>query len=148
MQLTCPTCNAHMSLESALQDDAGRELLGMLTGMPHDLVLPLVHYLGFFRPAKQQLGWGRSLRLAREVVALASTDALLLGLVEAGRGLDEKRAQGGWKPMGNHNYLLRCIEGATARAGAAVVLQAHAHTAPQPRSKTGAALVSLEEMRR
>jgi hypothetical protein len=151
MQLTCPTCHVHMPLESALQDEAGRELLGMLSGMPRELVLPLVHYLAFFRPAKQQLGWGRSLRLAREVLELGSGDALLLGLVEAGRGLDEKRAQAGWRPLGNHNYLRRVMEAAEARIAAS---PGHPHIAADgtqpraPKSKAGGALVALEGLKR
>lgn len=154
MQLTCPTCHAHMPLETALQDEAGRELVGMLAAMQPQLALPLVHYLGFFRPAKQQLGWGRSLRLAKEVVALCPcpVDVLTEGLIEAARGLDAKRQQPGWKPLGNHNYLRSCLDSTQARAGAAAgAAVATAGAAPQarmPRSQTGGAMVALEGLKR
>lgn len=148
MELTCPCCKAHIPLEAALEDEHGRELVGMLAAMQPQLALPLVHYLGFFRPAKQQLGWGRALRLAREVVMLLPTpvDALVAGLEEANRALDEKRRQPAWKPLGNHNYLRRCLEGAQARA-AAPQAQPQAAAAPV-RSKAAAALVSLEGLKR
>lgn len=165
MQLTCPCCHAHVPLEAALQDEAGRELVAMLAAMQPQLALPLVHYLGFFRPLRQQLGWGRSLRLAHEVVALcpAPVDTLVHGLLEASRGLDDKRAQPGWKPLGNHNYLKRVLESVQARmnaptngatdgpAAAVVATAAPAGTGSAtraPRSQAGGALVALEGMRR
>ena len=116
MQLTCPCCHAHVPLEAALEDEAGRELIGMLAAMPTELSRPLVHYLAYFRPARQQLGWGRALRLMREVLALCPDVATLAcGLVEAERSLNDKRSAPGWKPLGNHNYLRRCLESAQAR---------------------------------
>ncbi|GCL64344.1 hypothetical protein [Pseudaquabacterium pictum] len=153
MQLNCPVCHATFPIESALQHEAGREVMAMLAGMQPDLSLPLMHYIGYFRPAKQQLGWGRALRLMREVVGLLPVPAetLVLGLVEAARGLDEKRAQPGWKPLGNHNYLKRCLESAQARHEAGTVVQAAlanaAPTARLPRSQAGQALVALEGMK-
>lgn len=153
MQLNCPVCHATFPIESALQHEAGREVMAMLAGMQPDLSLPLMHYIGYFRPAKQQLGWGRALRLMREVVGLlpVPADTLVLGLVEAAHGLDEKRAQPGWKPLGNHNYLKRCLESAQARQEAGVVVQAALATAApaarQPRSQAGQALVALEGMK-
>lgn len=154
MQLNCPVCHAAFPVESALQHEAGREVMAMLAGMQPELSLPLMHYIGFFRPAKQQLGWGRALRLMRETVGLVSlpVDVLVAGLLEAGRTLDDKRHQPGWKPLGNHNYLMRCLESAQARheAGAVVQLAApeQVPSGRLPRSKAGAALVSLEGMRR
>ena len=153
MQLNCPVCHAAFPLEVALQHEAGREVMAMLAGMEPTLAHPLITYIGFFRPAKQQLGWGRALRLMREVVALdgLAVPVLVLGLIEATRTLDDKRHQPGWKPLGNHNYLRRCLESAQARhdAGAVVQLTDSAQApARQPRSKAGAALVSLEGMKR
>jgi hypothetical protein len=154
MQLTCTVCHAQQPLEAMLKDEAGRELMGMLVSLQPPLLLPLVHYLGFFRPAKQQLGWGRSLRLAREVVDLApfAADVLAQALTEANRGLDEKRLQGGFKPLGNHNYLRRVLETLQAREGAsagAVEVAASASPARRlPRSQAGQALVDLEGLRK
>ena len=150
MQLVCPACHAHMPLEAALADEAGRELVAMFAAMQPELALPLVHYLGFFRPAKQQLGWGRALRLAREVTGLMPTAPVLLaGLLEVNRALDEKRLAGGWRPLGNHNYLRRVLDSVQASPEAA---PARAEVAtPTPRAlatKTGQALAALQDMKR
>lgn len=155
MQLNCPVCHAAYPMEAALQHEAGREVMAMLAGMQPQLALPLMHYIGFFRPAKQQLGWGRALRLMREAVGLlpVGPQTLMAGLVEATRTLDEKRAAPGWKPLGNHNYLKRCLESAQVRHDAGELAQAHlaatgaAPPARQPRSQAGQALVALEGMK-
>lgn len=148
MQLNCPICHTAFPIEAALQHEAGREVMAMLAGMQPQLALPLIHYIGFFRPAKQQLGWGRALRLMHEVVMLMPTpvETLVLGLTEAARGLDEKRTQPGWKPLGNHNYLRRCLDSAQARSEPV----AAPAVAPPPAalSKAGAGLVALEGMKR
>jgi hypothetical protein len=144
MQLTCPCCHAHIPLESAMQDDAGRELVALLLALPPDLARALVHYLSFFRPLKQQLGWGRALRLSREVQALeVDAGRLQAGLVEVARTLGERRQAAGWKPLGNHNYLRRCLETVEASAVAAM-----APSGVVPRSRAGAGLVALEGMKR
>lgn len=152
MQLTCPCCHAAFPLEAALQNRDGRQVMAMLAGMQPQLALPLMHYIGYFRPAKQQLGWGRALRLMGEVVALLPTpvDTLVQGLTEAARGLDDKRAQPGWRPLGNHNYLRRCLDTAQAQAGPAVGLATASPpaAATAPRSQAGRALVALEGMKR
>jgi hypothetical protein len=155
MQLSCPCCHAHIPLEAALQDEAGRELVGALARMEPALALPVVHYLGFFRPAKQQLGWGRALRLMRETLELQPDAAVLTAaLLEANRSLDEKRAAGAWKPLGNHQYLRRVLESASARQGPKAPVRddvggAAVPAGPRaPQSRTGAALQALEGMRR
>lgn len=155
MQLTCTVCHAHIPLEAALQDAAGRELVAMLADMAPEQALPLVHYLAFFRPAKQQLGWGRSLRLAREVLALANgaPGTLTRALVEAGRALDEKRAAGAWKPLGNHNYLKRVLESLQGQEEPLSAAQVAASRdvygiKPAPAGKRAAAIAQLEGMKR
>lgn len=151
MQLTCPCCHAHVPLEAALQDEAGREMMGLMAAMPTELSRPLVHYLAYFRPAKQQLGWGRALRMTREVLALCVDQAALASaLLEAARSLDDKRAAPGWRPLGNHNYLKRCIESTQDRhlVAASEPGQAGRASPATPRSKAGGALVALEGMRK
>jgi len=151
MQMNCPVCHAQFPLEAALQHDAGREVMAMLSGMAPELSRGVLHYLGYFRPAKQQLGWGRALKLMREVLDLApaQTTALVDALTEAARGLDEKRHQPGWKPLGNHNYLLRCLESVVARTARPSAPQAVALacTSPAPRSRAGQALANMEALK-
>jgi hypothetical protein len=149
MQMTCPCCHAHVPLEAALQDEAGRELVGMLAAMQPELARVLVHYIGYFRPAKQQLGWGRALRLVREATNLCvMAPPLVWALNETARVLDEKRAQPGWKPLGNHNYLKRVLESVPEHLLQSPPATPGGATPPVPASKTGRALVALEAMKR
>lgn len=156
MQLNCPCCHAAFPIEVALQHQDGREVMAMLSGMHPEIAQPLVAYIGFFRPAKQQLGWGRALRLMREVIDIGaaqavSSNVLAAGLVEAARTLDDKRQAPGWKPLGNHNYLKRCLESAQARHSAGQVVGPATSPVPATRvvtSKAGGAMLALEGMRR
>ena len=152
MQLTCPNCRCKYPAEAAVDGDAGSEFMALLATMQPQLASPLLRYLGFFRPATQQLAWSRALRLTQEVVQLCMmVEPLEQALIETNRALDEKRLQPGWKPLANHNYLKRVLEGAEARF-VAPVADASARDArspaPAPRSKGGQALVTLEGMKR
>jgi len=157
MQMNCPVCHATFPLESALQHEAGREVMSMLAGMQPELARALLHYIGYFRPAKQQLGWGRALKLMQEVINLDGSApgpaSLTAALAEASRALDDKRQQPGWKPMGNHNYLRRVLDSvqagldtsnppALAQSGVAGL-----HGTVTPRSRAGVALASMEALK-
>lgn len=151
MQLSCPCCHARFPLEAALQDDAARELLGLLAALPSTLSRPLVSYLGLFRAAGRQLAWDRALRLARETLATtANQEVLEVALVETVATLDEKRGQPGWKPLTAHNYLRRVTETVEARLGAGNVTLAPAAVGEPrvPTSRTGQAMVALQGMKR
>lgn len=150
MQLTCPACHARFPLEAAVQDDAGRELLGLLATTPAEIATPLVSYLGYFRATKTQLAWSRALRLASEVLAIggATREALAAALDETVAAMAEKRAQAGWRPLDSHNYLRRVLESTTGRLEARAAVQVTpASPAAAPRSWTGQGLVALEEMK-
>jgi len=149
----CPVCHAHISLEAVVQDDAGRELLALLAGMPSDAARALVRYLGLFRAPKRDLTNDRTLRLAREVLALdgAAHDSTRLAwaLTET---VESIRSKGGATPIKGHGYLKRVLEGAGAQQVAQQVAQ---HASPQlshePRaarplqSKTALAMANLVE---
>jgi len=152
MQLNCPCCHARFPLEAALQDDAAREVNGLLVTLQPQLMRPLISYIGLFRAAGRQLAWERALRLMHETVNLAPghVPELEAALVETVAAMDDKRAQAGWKPLTNHNYLKRVLESTTARLDATAALNpAQAQpVASAPRSKTGQAVVALEGMKR
>lgn len=150
MQLNCPCCHARFPFEAALQDDAAREVNGLLVAMQPQLLRPLISYIGLFRAAGRQLAWDRAARLMVETVNLAPFDvpALAAALVETVAAMDEKRAQAGWKPLANHNYLKRVLESTTARQGAAAPAGDLVVARPAPKSKTGQAVVALEAMKR
>ncbi|TCS70696.1 hypothetical protein EDC61_11423 [Sulfuritortus calidifontis] len=121
----CPVCHSHLSLEAIVQDDAARELLGVLSALDATLSRALVGYLGLWRPAKQDLRWDRALRLAREALALSDDAArLALALSETTEAI---RAKGGATPIKSHGYLKRVLEGAPQAAGAVMVAQPAPH---------------------
>lgn len=157
----CPICHSQISLEAVCQDEAGRELLGVLANLPGDASRALVQYLGLFRPEKRDLSNDRALRLAREVLALA-TDYLRLSAAMA-ETVEAIRAKSGAAPMKNHNYLRRVLEGMPEAAGALVVsggatgavadpLAARMHREAKARqaapSATMNALAELEDLKR
>ena len=108
----CPVCHSQISLEAVCQDEAGRELLGILANLPGEASRALVQYLGLFRPEKRDLSNDRALRLAREVLALCA-DSLRLSAAMA-ETVEAIRAKSGAVPMKNHNYLRRVLEGMPA----------------------------------
>lgn len=116
MKLRCPCCHASNSLEAFVADDAGRELLRRLAGTG-PLFRPLVTYLGLFRSSSRDLAHDRALRLAEEVLALnANPHALLAALCETVEAMRAKRDQGDIRPLKNHNYLKRVLEGINVTA--------------------------------
>ena len=108
----CPVCHSQISLEAVCQDEAGRELLGLLASLPGDTSRALVQYLGLFRPEKRDLSNDRALRLAREALALCA-DSLRLSAAMS-ETVEAIRAKSGAVPMKNHNYLRRVLEGMPA----------------------------------
>lgn len=157
----CPVCHSQISLEAVCQDEAGRELLGLLANLPGEASRALVQYLGLFRPEKRDLSNDRALRLAREVLALCA-DSLRLSAAMS-ETVEAIRAKSGAVPMKNHNYLRRVLEGMPETAGALVVaggvtgavadpLAARLHREAKGRtaapSATMNALAELEDLKR
>lgn len=138
MNLTrCPVCHSHITLEAIVQDEAGRELLGLLSSMEGDLSRALVTYLGLFRPEKRDLSNDRALRLAQEVVTItANRNILAAALAQTVETLRSK----GSAPLKNHNYLKRVLENT-----------ASLHPFPigegKPITKTEQALLSIEKVK-
>ena len=157
----CPVCHSQISLEAVCQDEAGRELLGLLANLPGEASRALVQYLGLFRPEKRDLSNDRALRLAREVLALCA-DSLRLSAAMS-ETVEAIRAKSGAVPMKNHNYLRRVLEGMPETGGALVVaggvtgavadpLAARLHREAKGRtaapSATMNALAELEDLKR
>lgn len=148
MQLTCPRCAERFSLESAVEDESGRALMALL-GRVGALSRELVVYLGLFRPRTQALRWSRALALAEEVEALAAQHGeavIAQALRETVEAMRPKMGEG-WKPLKNHNYLLRVLESVAARGQAlAEVAPVNGHQGDlKPRSKTALAMLALQE---
>ncbi len=112
MRLRCPVCHAEAALEAWAEDEAAREMMGLLSGLEATLGRALVAYLGLWRSPSRALAWERALRLAREVLALdpdaARLAAALSQTVEQLRG---KREAGDGRALSSHGYLRRVLEG-------------------------------------
>lgn len=112
MQLTrCPVCHSRIHLEALVQDHAGRDLLALLARLEKNTGTALVTYLGLFRSPRRDLANDRALRLAQEVLELSSGQPLLTALTQTVESMRSKQQQGEFKPLANHNYLKRVLQG-------------------------------------
>ncbi|GAB4173815.1 MAG: hypothetical protein Fur0039_15430 [Rhodocyclaceae bacterium] len=138
MRLRCPVCHAEAALEAWAEDDAAREMMGLLAGLDATLGRALAAYLGLFRSKSRALAWERAVRLAREVLALGVDEAVLAqALSDTVEAMRVKREAGDIRPLENHNYLKRVAETVAARgaaSGAVVVMRAERRTAMQSRA--------------
>jgi len=134
----CPVCHSRISLEACVQDEAGRELLGILAGIDSPLAAPLLSYIGLFRAPNRDLANERAVRLLRETLELCpNRTTLMIALAET---VESLRSKGG-AALKNHNYLKRVLESAPDTAVATISTA----TGKPLTSKTAAALMALQE---
>jgi hypothetical protein len=110
----------------------------------------LVGYIGLFRSHNRDLANDRALRLLREVLELGGAEIApaLAEVVEAMRSKAQQNPAV-WKPLSNHNYLKRVIEGMALQQGGPDV-QPPGQIMHQPTrmtSKTAQGLMALEAMK-
>ncbi|NJA04187.1 hypothetical protein HC024_00300 [Methylococcaceae bacterium WWC4] len=157
MQLNrCPICHARISLDAVVQDEAGRELLGILAKLDGETGFALVGYLGLFRSVSRDLANDRALRLTKEALALSES---LPALAEAMRiTVEQIRGKGG-DPLSNHRYLSKVLgdcHGFKTDIGSGKAIKDHIDSltvygsnkntnTPKGTSKTAQALQSLKE---
>ncbi len=111
----CPVCHSHLHLDQLVQDESGRQLLGLISKLSYRMGPTLVAYIGLFRPAKQDLSNSRAYSLALETLELTTNQPLLAeAMRETVQSLHNKRQQGENKPLANHNYLKRVLEAKAA----------------------------------
>jgi len=148
MQLgRCPICHSRLNLDALAQDEAGRELLGLLAQLDTLAGTALVGYLGLFRPATRDLANDRALRLARESLALHNDSiTLTTAMHECVQSMRVKQDQGAFKPLTNHNYLKRVLETVAVSSMPTALMPAqHAIQTPaKPLSKTAQAIDALK----
>lgn len=146
MDIRCPCCHVTFALEQATEDEALREMMGIIAELPREVSRPLVSYVGLFRGKARATSYERQLRLAREVLGMHQ-DIMLMGvaLSETVEAIRAKRDSGeDVRPLKNHNYLKRVVESQQARgAGTVQVVRDAPATARPATSKTAAALAAL-----
>lgn len=108
----CPICHSDIHLDQLLEDDAGRELLTLITKCKYDVARPLIAYISLFRPEKSGLANSRAVKLINEVFALYPQSLLLAhALSETVQAVQNKRRSGAnYAPLTNHNYLKQVYE--------------------------------------
>jgi len=111
----CPICRTHLHLDALISDDAGRELLGIISQIDKRLGQAAVSYISLFRPEKSDLSNARAVKLLSETLALHKNIACLTkALNDTVFSLHAKRQQQlGYgqvpKPLANHNYLKQVL---------------------------------------
>ena len=110
----CPVCHSDIHLDSLLEDDAGREMLGIIANLRGDNARALVSYIALFRPEKAALSNARALKLMREVLDMYQPSPLLShALTETTNGvMKNRRETRNVVALTNHNYLKKVYEGA------------------------------------
>ena len=110
----CPICHSDIHLDALLEDDAGREMLGIITNLRGDNARALVSYIALFRPEKAALSNGRALKLMREVLDMYQPSPLLAhALNETVQAvMKNRRETRNIQALSNHNYLKKVYEGA------------------------------------
>ena len=108
----CPVCHSDIHLDQLLEDEAGREILGLLTELKYGVARPLVSYIALFRPDKSALSNSRAVKLMREVLDLFPPSQLLAHcLSETVNSVQKKRRESrNLAPLNNHRYLMQVME--------------------------------------
>ena len=108
----CPVCHSDINLDQLLEDDAGRELLSIITELKFGVARPLVSYIALFRPEKSALSNTRAVKLMREVLDQFPPSQLLAhSLSETVSAVQKKRRESkNLAPLSNHSYLKQVIE--------------------------------------
>lgn len=125
----CPVCHTSIHLDAMVNDEAARELLGILAPLDGATGRILMNYIALFRPAKSDLSFNRALTLVNETLALTSNrDWLRAALEETVIKLRAARIDAGSsqraRPITNHNYLKKVLESISLHAIAPVAVPA------------------------
>ncbi len=71
---------------------------------------------------------------------------LAAALVKTTEALREKQAQGGWKPLGNHNYLKQVLQGIGASAAYSTPAPMQTQASPRPMTAMEVGLAELDAL--
>lgn len=146
----CPVCHSEIHLDQLLEDDAGKELLGLVSGLKSEIARPLVNYIALFRPAKSALSNSRSVKLIREVLDMyPQTPLLAHALNETVQSVSKKRReQTNMTQLTNHNYLKQVYDSQAPKFAGTVALHNTESKAQQSaQSKKHDAFAYIEQMR-
>lgn len=146
----CPICHSDINLDQLLEDDAGRELLGVVSGLKSEVARPLVNYIALFRPTKSALSNSRAVKLIREVLDMyPQTPLLAHALNETVQSVTKKRReQSNVAQLTNHNYLKQVYDSQAPKFAGSVTLHNAENKAQQnAQNKKHDAFAYIEQMR-
>lgn len=141
MKLTCPACNAEMTLDAIAGNDAAREALLMGLALPAPLARLTLLYLGLFRSGKRQLSWEKVVKVLADLKApIEAGQVVCKGRIYPARSEHwalalqatlQARDNGTLKlPLDNNNYLFSVVAAQSTKADAQAAAQleaAHEH---------------------
>lgn len=145
----CPVCHQHIHLEALAQDEAGKELMGIIAKQTPAMASSCLSYIGLYRPFKSDLNNGRALRLLHEVLAITpNIQALCAAMDQTVMQISTSRqTNNDVKPLTNHNYLIKVLSSMPGwQEQKAVKTLCSTSTAPIAASKQGQALAALDEL--
>ncbi len=147
----CPICRSEISLDQLIEDDAGREMLGLISELKSGVARPLVNYIALFRPLKTSLSNSRALKLMREVLAMyAQTPLLTHALSETVNAVRKNRRENtNPAPLANHNYLRQVYDAQVPKFAGTIALSNVENAKPKQdeQSKKQQAFAYIEQMR-
>lgn len=129
MRISCPSCGAQYSLDTAIQMDAAREALMRALQMPAPLARLWAQYLGLFRSGSRVLAFDRAERLMAELLPMLDSQTVTrngltrpapLAIWQAAleQMVDLRNADKLKLPLKSHGYLLEIVFGEADRADA------------------------------
>lgn len=147
----CPICRSEISLDQLIEDDAGREMLVLISELKSGVARPLVNYIALFRPLKTSLSNTRALKLMREVLEIyAQTPLLAHALSETVNAVRKNRRDNtNPAPLANHNYLKQVYEAQAPKFSGTIALSnaEKGKTTQTEQSKKQQAFAYIEQMR-
>lgn len=119
----CPVCHSNIHLDQLVSDEAGRQLLGIISKLGYRMGPALVAYLSLFRPQKQDLSNAKALTLVTETLELTKNQAVLSeALHDTVSSIHSSRNNGQIKQLTNHNYLKKVLAAKLATATVATTV--------------------------
>jgi hypothetical protein len=107
----CPSCHAHLNLDTLVQDSSAKSLLSVVAKLKPKLVTNLIGYIALWRPAKSDLNNDRAVKLINEVLELSSNEqALSAALEQTVTAIKAKRHAGNYQAFKNHSYLNQVLK--------------------------------------
>jgi hypothetical protein len=107
----CPSCHAHLNLDTLVQDSSAKSLLALVAKLKPKIATNVIGYVALWRPAKSDLNNDRAVKLINEVLELSTNEqALSAALEQTVMAIKAKRHAGNYQAFKNHSYLNQVLK--------------------------------------